>query len=124
MGGERESERLLMDQAAREWKRSNEEAEAILKDLDPSRWIEAPYESLCAETDPTLRNIFKFIGVNPDYKLASFRSVDHHIVGNGMRLDSTDKIKMDERWRQALTKSEIEVFNLVAGKMNRRLGYM
>jgi hypothetical protein len=124
MGGDRESDRLTMVRAAREWKRSNEEAEAVLKNLDPSQWIEVCYETLCAETDITLRKLFKFIGVNPDHKLISFRNTSHHIVGNGMRLDSTDEIKLDERWRESLTKSELEAFNLVAGKLNHRLGYI
>jgi len=124
MGGERKSERLTMARAAREWKRSNEEAEAVLKTFDPSQWFEVRYETLCAETDITLKKIFKFIGVNPDHKLISFRSVDHHVIGNGMRLDSSDEIKLDERWRESLTKSELEAFNLVAGKLNYRFGYM
>lgn len=123
MGGERESERLTMARAAREWKRSNEEADAILKNLDPSRWVKVHYETLCVQTDAALRKLFEFIGVNSDYKLASFRSVDHHIIGNGMRLDSTEEIRLDDRWRGSLTASELEAFNLVAGELNRRLGY-
>jgi hypothetical protein len=123
MGGERESERLTMVRAAREWKRSNEEAEAALRNLDSSQWVEVQYETLCSETAGTLKKIFEFIGVNSDYKLPSFRSVDHHIIGNGMRLDSGDEIKLDERWRESLTESELEAFNLVAGELNRRFGY-
>lgn len=124
MGGQRESERLTMAQAAREWKRSNEEAEALLKNLNPSRWIEVRYETLCAQTDGTLRKLFEFIGVNSDYKLAGFRSISHHIIGNGMRLDTAEGIKLDDRWRESLTKGELEAFDLMAGEMNRRLGYM
>jgi len=123
MGGERESERLTMALASREWRRSNEEAEAILKNLDPSQWIEVHYETLCAQTDATLKELFKFIGVNSDCKLAGFRSISHHIIGNGMRLDTTDEIKLDDRWREVLSMSELEVFNSIAGEMNRRLGY-
>jgi hypothetical protein len=122
MGGERESERLTLARAAREWKRSNEEAEAILENLDQSRWIEARYENLCTETDATLEKLFKFIGVNPDYRFAGFRNIGHHIIGNGMRLDSTDKIKLDDRWREVLSMSDLEAFSSVAGKMNRQLG--
>ncbi len=123
MGGGRESERLTMALAAREWRRSNEEAEAVLRNLDPSQWIEVRYETLCSETYVTLKKLFNFIGVNPDYKLVSFRDITHHVIGNGMRLDSTDEIRLDDRWRESLTRGELEAFNLVAGKMNRRLGY-
>ncbi len=123
MGGERESERLTMAKAAREWRRSNEEAEAVLKNLDPSRWIEVRYETLCDQTELTLKKLFKFIEVSPECELASFRSANHHIIGNGMRLDSTDEIKLDDRWREVLSTGEIEVFDSIAGKLNRRLGY-
>jgi hypothetical protein len=123
MGGERESERLTMVRAAGEWKRSNEEAEVILKNLDPSQWIEVRYETLCAEADATLRKLFEFSGVRVDYKLTGFRNINHHIIGNGMRLDTTDEIKLDDRWREVLTTSELEVFNLRAGELNRGLGY-
>lgn len=123
MGGERESERLTMARATREWRRSNEEAEAVLKGLDASLWIEVRYETLCAESDATLRKLFEFIGVSPDYKFAGFRNISHHIIGNGMRLDSTDEIRLDDRWRGSLTKGELEAFNLIAGELNRRLGY-
>ena len=45
------------------------------------------------------------------------------VVGNGMRLDSTPEIRLDERWKSALTKDDLAVFNRVAGAMNRRCGY-
>jgi hypothetical protein len=52
-----------------------------------------------------------------------FRSQNHHVVGNGMRLDATNEIKLDERWKSELSASDLKQFDTVAGKMNRRLGY-
>src|SRR5215207_1607769 len=87
-GGNRDAERLPMDRAAREWRRANEEAEAICATLDPSRFITARYEDLCENPDATLARTFEFIGVEP---LSPARLLaappQRHVVGNGMRLD-------------------------------------
>lgn len=122
-GGGRDSERLDLAQAATEWLRSNEEAEAILRGLERSRWTEVRYESLCDGTEETLRNLFAFIGVDPVQFAGGVRSADQHVVGNGMRLDADVDIRLDDRWRNILTRRDLETFDSIAGKMNRRLGY-
>lgn len=122
-GGTREEERLAIARAAHEWLRSNEEAEIILHRLDRSRWIEARYESLCTDTTNTLHRLFSFIGADPARAINDFRSVEHHVVGNGMRLDSTSEIRFDQKWQTALSTSDLKIFDSVAGKMNIRLGY-
>ena len=123
MGGNREAERLSIAAAAREWRRSNEEAEEILRQLDHSRWLEVRYEALCTRTDETLRQLFAFIGVDQDQGLPRFRSVDHHIIGNGMRLNPNEEIRLDERWRSSLDADSLKTFDSVAGDMNRRFAY-
>jgi hypothetical protein len=124
MGGNRISEQLTMKQAAWEWKRSNEEQEAILQGLNKSQYIENHYESLCQNPVNSLKQLFTFIGVDPDIGVADFRRVEHHIVGNGMRLDSTNTIQLDERWRSHLTPEQLNEFERVAGGFNRCLGYI
>jgi len=122
-GGNRENERLSMTQAAYQWRRCNEEAEHILRRLDKSRWSEVRYEELCKDTDNMLDRVFEFLGLDPQKRIKHFRSVEHHIVGNGMRLDSTSEIKLDERWRKILTTQDLEIFDSTAGKMNLKYGY-
>jgi len=123
MGGDRNGDRLCMADAALEWHRSNEEAEHVLAGLDRSRWIEVRYEEVCADPKGTLRRIFDFLGLDPSRWVQGFRSVEHHVVGNGMRLDSTSEIRPDERWKSVLTKDDLAVFDRVAGATNRRYGY-
>jgi hypothetical protein len=123
MGGDRADERLTMQAAAREWRRSYEEGTEVLKGLEPSRWTEARYEELCADPEKTLRRLFSFVGVDPDGGTLDFRSREHHVIGNGMRLDDTREIQLDERWRTTLGPSELADFEAVAGDLNRRLGY-
>lgn len=121
-GAPRDDERKPIAQAAREWRRSNEEAQAILANLDPARWIEVRYEAVCSETTATLDRICRFIGV-PHHVPQDFRSVEQHVIGNGMRLDTTSEIRLDDAWRNTLTAADLAAFDAVAGDLNRRLGY-
>jgi hypothetical protein len=123
MGSDREKERLSMAQAAYQWRRCNEEGEHVLRPLAKARWIEIHYEGLCTNPDATLSRLFTFLGVDPDKRIVDFRSVEQHVVGNGMRLDTTSEIRLDERWRETLTEQDLRVFNDVAGELNRRYGY-
>jgi len=122
-GGNREKERLSMAQAAYEWRRDNQEAEHVLRNLDRSRWVEVRYEELCRDPENTLEGLFTFLGVESDKRIQDFRSVPSHVVGNGMRLDATSQISLDERWRSVLTDEDLRAFNREAGQMNRRYGY-
>jgi len=122
-GGNRQGERLSVRQAAYEWRRSNEEAEMLTRRLDPDRWIEVRYEDLCTRTRETLDGILGFLEVDPAKHISDFRSVEHHVVGNGMRLDRSSRIRLDERWRTALSDADLRVFDAVAGDLNRRYGY-
>ncbi len=124
MGGNRAREKLSMTQAAYEWRRSMEEAEHVLRTLDPSRRIEVRYEDYCRDSDATLGRLHEFLGVDPGRQPRRFRDVEQHVVGNGMRLDTTSEIRLDERWKEHLTKGELQVFDRVAGRMNRHYGYV
>jgi Sulfotransferase family len=120
-GASRDSERLSLAKAATEWRRSNEEADAIVRRLDRSRWTEARYETLCRDPEATLRRLFGFLGVDP--KAPRMVLGEHHILGNGMRLDSSLEVRLDDRWRWALSARDLAMFDSVAGALNRRLGY-
>jgi hypothetical protein len=45
------------------------------------------------------------------------------VIGNGMRLDSSSVIELDDRWRSVLTAADLRAFDAVAGQINRRYGY-
>ena len=60
--------------AAREWKRSNEEAEHILAGLDPSRHISVRYEDFCTDSVTELGRLFTFLGLDPALRVEDFRT--------------------------------------------------
>jgi hypothetical protein len=115
---------LPMTKAAREWRRCLEAAEHVLAGLDRSRWMQVRYEELCGDLEGTLRRIHGFLGTDCTRTAALFRDVENHVIGNGMRLDTTSRVRLDERWRTELTEQDLRAFDDVAGGMNRRYGYV
>jgi hypothetical protein len=123
MGGSREGERWTMAKAAHQWRRSLEEAENILRCVPASQRIEVHYEDYCSNSSATLNRLYRFLGVSPDVPSGEFRSIEQHVVGNGMRLDTDSEIRLDERWREVLTEQDLRTFDRIAGRTNRRYGY-
>lgn len=114
---------LAMIDAAREWRRSNEEAEQVLKTIPNEDWMCVRYEDICLNTREVMGNIYRFLGIRDDESYRTFRDIEHHIVGNGMRLDDSNNIALDERWRAELSPAHLEEFDRVAGILNRSYGY-
>jgi len=123
-GWRQQEDRPSMAEAAYRWRRCMESTEHVLKRVNRSCWIKVHYEDYCRDSDGTLSRLCVFLGLDPDKRANDFRSVQHHVVGNGMRLDSTSEIQLDERWRQVLTAKQMQTFEAVAGKLNRRYGYV
>lgn len=108
---------------AREWARCNEEAESIVATLPHSQWIRIHYEDVCSQTEETLDAMYRFLGVDPSKRELAFRTGDHHVIGNGMRLDSGNEIILDERWKSVLNEAQLNSYFKVAGAIHKRLGY-
>ena len=123
LGDSREKERLTMTEAARRWRRCMQETESILRCMPPSQWIEVRYEDYCKDPDATLSRLHRFLGVEPHRLPGEFRSIEQHVIGNGMRLDTTSEVRLDERWREVLTEQDLRTFDDIAGATNRRYGY-
>lgn len=123
-GDGRPRDHLTLGEAAHEWRRSNEEADSLLSTLDPSRHRTVTYEDLCSNPQAVLSSLWTFLGVEPVSIDNGWRGRSRHIIGNGMRFDSTEEIRLDERWKTALDASALALFNAEAGALNRRFGYV
>ncbi len=121
--GTQRHSRLGMGEAALEWRRSNEEACEVLKEFGENDKTRIRYEDLCADPSGTMNAVYRFLGLEESDAFRDFKSAEHHVVGNGMRLDDTSEIRLDDRWRQTLTAPELREFDRVAGRLNRSFGY-
>ena len=122
-GKHRASVRQNMKEAAQEWKRSNEAADCLLAQLPRSQWMEVHYEDLCANPRETLERICSFLELEPARMNLNFRSKQQHVIGNGMRFDTSSEICLDERWKAHLKSEELHTFDEVAGDLNCKYGY-
>jgi len=95
--------------AADGWVRTNSNVERHLTSMDRRDWIRVRYEDFCARSDETLRRIGEFLGIGPIPKPSDFRGIDHHIMGNKMRLpeNASSTIHLDEQWRAHLSNEDL-----------------
>lgn len=109
--------------AALSWRKNNESAERVLADLPKSQWVHLQYEELCRRPLETVRSLCEFLGMDTSNIVMDFRARQQHILGNEMRMKSGSDIRLDERWRKALSKEDLDIFESVAGEANRKYGY-
>ena len=111
------------DDAARSWLDDNHASEQARRFFPDDRWMTLRYEDLCTDPQGTLAKVYGFMGVTAKNGLHDFRSVDHHIIGNRMRLSATSEIRLDESWKQALSPEQRAGIERRVGSLNRRYGY-
>jgi len=66
------------------------------------------YDELCDDVDTVLGRIHQFAGVDPLPIVDDFKEVDHHILGNQMRLGA-GKIKRDTKWQRELSEADLDM---------------
>jgi Sulfotransferase family len=111
------------EEAARSWIADNRASEQARRYFPDHKWMSLRYEDLCADPDATLRRIHAFADIPSRNGFHNFRAIDHHIIGNQMRLSSTSEIRLDESWKQALAPEQMTLIDRLVAPLNRRYGY-
>lgn len=119
----RRSRPSLVAALARHWRRVNLACERVIARLPAERWVRVRYEDVCREPQGSIQPIFRLLGIDPIELPEDFREIEHHILGNYMRLKD-GRIALDEQWRTALSPEDLATFERVAGRINRRYGYV
>jgi hypothetical protein len=82
------------------------------------------YEELASNTEMVLQRICGWLGlVYEENMLGDFRSINHGIAGNPMR-HRKGGIKLDEKWRQALSPTIQRVVRGTSWWLSRKYGYV
>lgn len=121
--GKSTDQKLSMFSAAARWARSNDEADDVYETILPEDRITISYEDLCTDTEVVMRRIQEFLQVESDSSFKKFKEIEHHVIGNGMRLDTSSAVQLDDRWRDVLTAQDLRDFATVGEAQNRRYGY-
>lgn len=106
---------MTLDEGARSWLRFQRESRRVMELLPQERCLTIQYEELCREPQATLELICRSTGLTPLKHLPDFRAEEHHIIGNRMRLQSGSEIRLDEKWREALSSAQVARVNQIVG---------
>ena len=109
--------------AADSWLSDNIAAEKARRYFPKDRWMTLRHEDVCADPVGALSKIYSFVGLPSGTGIPEFRGVEHHVIGNRMRLSSTSEIRLDERWKTALTPEQMAVIERKVMPLNRSYGY-
>lgn len=115
---------VTMEHASRIWVTEHKKISLALKRFcNPPLIIK--YEDLCLETEKILNEVFDYTGAGPSVGIDDeFRKSSHSLGGNPMRLrTSENEIKLNDKWKIELSKSNSQVFERIGGKLNRNFGY-
>ena len=110
------------ERAARIWVTVNESAERMRSHVPADRWLRIRYEDLCRDHQSTIDTISDFAGVERSPIPQGFFDLEHHIIGNKMRLKRIEGVRLDESWKQRLSARDLDVIARVGGRTNRYLG--
>jgi len=82
------------------------------------------YEDLAVRPEGEMRNVFEFLGVEPQRVVDAPRyPAKHHVVGNEIARSFAGDIKLDTRWRTELSAREQQAVLAAAGPFAAELGY-
>lgn len=99
--------------AVRTWLWDQHDALRIAAEFGPVHVLR--YEDLCADVDRELARIHRFVDLEFAPCPSNFKSAEHHIVGNAMRIDETGSIVADARWKTKLTPEQLGLVRSEAG---------
>ena len=111
------------EEAAASWVIDNQASEAARRHFPASHWMRLRHEEVCADPLGILMKVHTFLGVTPKNGYHNFRGLEQHIIGNRMRLANTSEIRLDDRWKTALTPEQRAIIDRSVAPMNRRYGY-
>lgn len=94
------------------WIRDQENISRVLKEFPG--FYQLSYEDLCADVQETLNSVFDFMRLDRIEFSGNFRDGDHHILGNSMRVTNSSAIKPDFRWKENLTKQDLDTISNIA----------
>lgn len=97
---------MALSEGARSWASFARECDNVRRYFPPERWTVLWHEDLCRDPDAAMDRIHAFAGIEPDRSYRDFRSAEHHIIGNRMRMSGSSEIRQDRRWEAEMSDAE------------------
>lgn len=106
------------------WAVPSMRVERVRRLFTDDEWMTIKYEDLCAHPGDILRAVCRFVGLQFQSDMLEYRS--HRYIGvggNRMRQESGTSIELDERWKTEMPFAHRQLFRLLGGWLNARVGY-
>ncbi len=110
-----------LEVAIDEWLRRSKEIIYLLSRVPANQFLGISYENLCQRPNEVMGGIFEFLQLPKLDSALNFRSVEHHILGNAMRLKNSSEIKLDEKWKKQMSECDINFCKQAVGYMANNL---
>jgi hypothetical protein len=115
---------FTLDAAIRAWNRMAGHVTRLQATWPAERFLRLRYEDVCADPVREMNRLAAAAGVEPwPAGPIQFRSVAHHVVGNRMRLGTSEEIRLDTRWCERLTEAEQREVRRRTRRWRRAFGY-
>jgi len=109
--------------AAKEWVQTHQQIRRLKNNLRQKNVITIHYEDLCLNSNAILERIIRFLDLKIESDISEFRSSEHHILGNSMRLRGDRQIKLDQKWQTMMSPDDLAIFERIGGPINRQYQY-
>ncbi|MEW6233121.1 MAG: sulfotransferase [Chloroflexota bacterium] len=109
----------------RGWRNYYSRCLALLRrHVPPEAIVPVKYEELVQDPAAQLRRICHAVGIPFEAQMLEFSTHTHHITnGNDMRFATSSAIRADLAWQTRLNADDLALFESIAGRLNRELGY-
>ena len=110
--------------SVKEWKKTVKQMERVTDYVSIDDVYTLRYEDLCQSPGKYMDELWDYIGIERierNWSEIDINKEGNHILGNNMR--TKVHVALDEGWRSDVTKSELDLFQKIAGDINASLGY-
>lgn len=112
-----------VSEAARQWWRANTEALRNRTEVSSNRWIPLRYEDLCSDPQKIMNQVADHLGVTHAPLPSDFKAMEHHILGNEMRLENTGAVTLDTTWIGKFDRNALSIIERQCRPLAEELGY-
>jgi hypothetical protein len=123
------NDRFMAMRSSFGWLLANSVALRLAKKIPLNRYLQIKYEELTTQPENTLRRIGEFLDMDLSDIIALVKNKEllqakHNVGGNRLRLEKEIRFNTSDKLKKnGLSVYQRFVFNLIGGRLNKRLGY-
>ena len=115
---------LPMHKAAKTWRNTYVRGARLLFQLPRENRLFLKYEDICNNPERYAERVAQFLSIKFEQNMLDIsKGLCHSIAGNKMKWKPNNTIKLNDRWKTALSLQDLRCFESIAGDINRTFGY-